>query len=103
MRLVFLDSLCFNTNAHDVSSFSRWSYHHSVIKCRHEEAFGCDAPAARRSSFSSLLLSSLALIDTNVYGPWIRALLGTATHFCREVLPTVLGHLSDPKVYAPYE
>ena len=31
------------------------------------------------SSFS-VLLSSLELSDTNVDGPWIRALLGTASH-----------------------
>ena len=34
------------------------------------------------SSSSSLLLSSLELSDTKVYGPQIRALLGTASHFC---------------------
>jgi len=31
---------------------------------------------------SSLLLSSLELSDTQVYEPYIRALLGTASHFC---------------------
>ena len=31
---------------------------------------------------SSLLLSSLELRDTKVYEPYIRALLGTASHFC---------------------
>ena len=31
---------------------------------------------------SSLLLSSLELSDTTIYEPWIRALLGTASHFC---------------------
>ena len=31
---------------------------------------------------SSLLLSSLELSDTKVYGPYIRALLGTASQFC---------------------
>ena len=34
------------------------------------------------SSSSSLLLSSLELSDTKVYAPEIRALLGTASHFC---------------------
>ena len=32
--------------------------------------------------FSSLSLSSLELSDTQVYEPYIRALLGTASHFC---------------------
>jgi hypothetical protein len=31
---------------------------------------------------SSLLLSSLEVSDTQVYAPEIRALLGTASHFC---------------------
>ena len=35
---------------------------------------------------SSLLLSSLALIDTQVYEPEIRARLGTAAHFCTAVV-----------------
>jgi hypothetical protein len=35
-----------------------------------------------RNLFSSLLLSSLELRDTQVYEPQIRALLGTALHFC---------------------
>jgi len=34
------------------------------------------------ASSSSLLLSSLELSDTQVYEPYIRALLGTASHFC---------------------
>ena len=34
-------------------------------------------------SSSSLLLSSLELSDTQVYAPQIRALLGTASHFCK--------------------
>ena len=34
------------------------------------------------SSSSSLLLSSLDLSHTKVYQPLIRALLGTASHFC---------------------
>ena len=35
---------------------------------------------------SSLLLSSLELSDTQVYEPQIRALLGTASHFCKVVV-----------------
>jgi len=35
---------------------------------------------------SSLLLSSLELSDTKVYEPHIRALLGTASHFCEVVV-----------------
>ena len=34
-------------------------------------------------SSSSELLSSLELSDTKVYKPQIRALLGTASHFCQ--------------------
>ena len=32
---------------------------------------------------SSLLLSSLELSNTTIYEPYIRALLGTASHFCQ--------------------
>jgi len=45
------------------------------------------------SSSYYLLLSSLELRDTQVYQPYIRALLGTASHFCEVVflkLRTVL-------------
>ena len=35
--------------------------------------------------FLSLLLSSLELSDTKDYEPYIRALLGTASHFCEVV------------------
>ena len=38
------------------------------------------------SSSSSLLLSSLDLSDTRIYEPSIRALLGTARHFCSAVV-----------------
>jgi len=38
------------------------------------------------SSSSSLLLSSLELSDTKTYEPQIRALLGTASHFCEVVV-----------------
>ena len=45
---------------------------------------GVGAARPRGSASSSfLLLSSLELTDTEVYEPWIRALLGTtASHFC---------------------
>ena len=38
------------------------------------------------SSSSSLLLSSLELSDTTIYERLIRALLGTASHFCLVVV-----------------
>ena len=38
------------------------------------------------SSSSSLLLLSLELSDTTIYEPQIRALLGTASHFCEAVV-----------------
>ena len=38
------------------------------------------------SSSSSSLLSSLELSGTHVYEPYIRALLGTASHFCELVV-----------------
>ena len=41
---------------------------------------------SRRSSASSLLLSSLELSDASIYEPCIRALLGTAPHFCEAVV-----------------
>ena len=37
-------------------------------------------------SSSSLLLSSIELSDTQVYEPYIRARLGTASHFCEVVV-----------------
>jgi len=37
-------------------------------------------------SSPSLLLSSLELSDTQVYEPSVRALLGTASHFCEVVV-----------------
>ena len=40
-----------------------------------------DTAGIATSSSSSLLLSSLELSDTKVYEPYIRALLGTASHF----------------------
>ena len=50
-------------------------------------------------SSSSLLLSSLELSDTKVYEPQIRALLGTASHFCRQ--NTGFSTQSGPKTSAP--
>ena len=44
-----------------------------------------------RFTASSLLLSSLELSDTKVYEPYIRALLGTASHFCEGGVPQVTG------------
>ena len=38
------------------------------------------------ASSSSSLLSSLELSDTTIYEPEIRALLGTASHFCEVVV-----------------
>ena len=45
---------------------------------------GCTASQGAPSS--SLLLSSLELIDTKVYRPSIRAFLGTASQFCEAVV-----------------
>ena len=47
------------------------------------------------SSSSSLLLSSLELSDTQVYEPYIRALLGTASHFCVVARVLVLAACSS--------
>jgi len=41
---------------------------------------------------SSLLLSGLELSDTQVYEPQIRALLGTAPHFCEVVVLKLNPH-----------
>ena len=41
-------------------------------------------------SSSSLLLSSLELSDTPIFEPSVRALLGTASHFCEVVGKTLL-------------
>ena len=48
------------------------------------EAVWADAEDGADPS-SSLLLSSLELSDAKVYAPQIRALLGTAAHFCEVV------------------
>ena len=54
-------------------------------------------------SSSSLLLSSLELSDTTVYEPPIRALLGTASHFCQVVVLKLrtVPHQSDPSSMDP--
>ena len=46
-----------------------------------------------RPSSSPLLLSSLELSDAKVYEPYIRAILGTASHFC-EVVPVSASPLA---------
>ena len=50
-------------------------------------------PASTYSS--SLLFSSLELSDTQVSEPEIRALLGTASHFCEVVVLTSRTHHQD--------
>ena len=66
---------------------------------------------------SSFLISSLDLSDTKVHGPWMRALLGTASHFCEVVvlesgtkpngttlswrIPRVIRHFSPSQVVDP--
>jgi len=53
--------------------------------------------SAMRVFSSSLLLSSLQLSDAKVYEPEIRALLGTAAHFCEvAVLMGVRPIMFDP-------
>ena len=54
------------------------------------------------SSSSSLLLSSLELIDTKVYEPYIRALLGTASHYMHiELGPTQEGTQLGARLRVP--
>ena len=55
-----------------------------------------DAPrtAQEGGESCSLLLTSVELSDTQVYGPQMRALLGTASHFCEHV---VLGLRHTPQ------
>jgi len=50
--------------------------------CEAIENFKLPDLYARNPEPSSLLLSSLELNDTKVYEPSVRALLGTASHFC---------------------
>ena len=42
--------------------------------------------SSRRRTLASLLLSSLEMSDTTIYEPYLRALLGTASHFCEVVI-----------------
>ena len=51
-------------------------------------------------SSSSVLLSSLELSDTTTYEPEIRALLGTAPHFCSVIVLKLTG-VDVPGVGAP--
>ena len=46
---------------------------------------------------SSLLLSSPELSDTQVYEPYIRALFGTASHFCEVVVLKLRTTLADAR------
>jgi hypothetical protein len=46
----------------------------------------CEISVTFSSSVSSFSLSSLELSNTKVYAPYIRALLGTASYFCRVVV-----------------
>ena len=83
------------------------------------DAGGASVSSLSCTSSSSLLLSSLQLSDTQVYEPWIRALLATALQFCevgdhatrslRSILLLILFSryrsqrvlkLSDTRVYA---
>ena len=50
------------------------------------ETSSATSSAAPVFSSSSLLLASLVLSDTKVYEPYIRALLGTASHSCEVVV-----------------
>ena len=56
------------------------TYHGSVERER-----GLDLDAAERGSALMLLPLSLKMGDTKVYEPYIRALLGSASHLCVEV------------------
>ena len=51
-----------------------------------------------RTLISSVLLSSSELSDTQVYEPYIRAIIGTASHFCKVV---VLNLRLDRQVDCP--
>ena len=56
-------------------------------------------PAPTPSFSSSLLLSSLELSDTQVYGPQIRARLGTASHFCEGVVLKLRTHSYAERIW----
>ena len=58
-----------------------------VRDCVHlVQGVGFRVEHSANSSSSALLFSSLKLIDTRVYEPSIRALLGIAAHFCKGFL-----------------
>jgi len=65
-----------------------YTLHLTPYTCRRVGACAASRPRAASSS-SALLLSSLELSDTQVYEPEIRALLGTASHFCEGGQPVV--------------
>ena len=64
----------------------------------YERGTPVDAPPCCRayprsfSTSSPFVLSSLELSDTDVYAPYLRALLGTASHFCEIVVPEPRSH-----------
>jgi len=59
----------------------------SNAKCGRSAKVAADASVHQVAwSSSSLLLSNLELSDTKVYESEIRALLGTASHFCEVVV-----------------
>ena len=62
-----------------------YSRNSCVIRCVSRNFFRAAEARFLDFSSSSLLLSSLVLCDTEVYGPSIRAFLGTASQFCEVV------------------
>ena len=50
--------------------------------------------AAGRRARQACPLHRLELSGTNVYDPYIRALLGTASHYCEVVVLKQAGHLT---------
>jgi len=54
--------------------------------CRERADSGSPSQPRDPPTSSSVLLSSLEWSDTKVYEPEIRALLGTASHFCEVVV-----------------
>ena len=52
----------------------------------HKRARPTTCTRSKNLPASSLLLSSLELSDTTVYESYIRALFGTASHFCEKLL-----------------
>ena len=73
---------------HDWSRFSKSAMSTKKLR-RSDQELGIFKDLYEMSlvtSSSSFLLSSLELSNTKVYEPQIRALLGTATHFCQAVV-----------------